>query len=1112
MKAIQSPTVHARSPHGKLSNLLLAIGLALTLIVSLGSPMLAHEGHHGEPDSQHEQPTGDMRPQTRLEFMQQGLPAAEQQGVGAPYRPAGTIRGLAIGGTASHQRSLVVRSAPSGPDVATTSSDWQQIPDLSASIDTPSNARLAIALSAEARTTPNGRMFVRVLVDGQPANPSDVVFAAGDSTGARSFSFIAANLSGGTHKIVLEWRVDAGHTAYLGDRSMAISASPDSPERGALAVIAAPSGPEVTTAQQTWQPVPQLATSIATAAGADLAITLSGEAQTSDNGRMFVRAVVDGQEADPSNVIFALGSFRGTRSFTFTVADLAAGDHNVQIEWLVDEGATGYLGDRTLVVAASPPSTARNALAIKTAPSGPPVTSTSTGWQPIPDLQTTIQTPAHSDLAISIAAEAHSSGNGRMFVRALVDGRPADPTDAVLSRGGYNETESFTFVFEDLPAGNHTVELQWHVDAGQTGYLGDRSLVVLAGQRERQHLWSPLGELRTNVAPAVEGLERVEEPEANRTGAIYVVAVTTGGQVQFSTTSTPTVFSNWLPVGSELVANPDTAPVLIRNADELLLFVRGADNNLYESRTKLGEPWTDWMQLTTDGSVQGPISVALSPALFGNIRAHVLYRGAENTLHHRSFVSGFQDGTGYVWGNALQGQLGSNGGDTVMAAILTDERRSEIYKLTPPATGSWQHQMTVTPSGPEGGIYDLSNVVFFADEFHVGMAVKEQADDVSASYRHVVTHLRLPVDDFKRGSARVISRYTPTGDRHTLTELILYRNKLLAAFTTPDGQVRQARWDTADPDLIWVGEGIVDAGHTSSGRPNLGLFNMRAFHPWDSAEYGISNYGHDVIAVMTDSATSGINLVNFTRAIFLRDFNAQLALYHGTTDQTVADPSPILVPDPSQDGRPYMSELGYALWTLPYWLADGTYGAKARLACIDQSDSSGRFEPPCDQIKYPVIIRPWGGVFIGSGIWHNQHNNYLTFWEELGHTTAGTMGLADAGQGDPPAQLNADLVNGIPLDALKEAYDLFGERTGQGKAPGRYVGFTGHADNYDAGSRQHSFIYVVYYYVSDGDRLRNWIADDLEAGDDLLQRKYDWVKAYIYRGLEFEVENEPRTE
>ena len=1094
-----------------ISHLLIATGLALTLIVSLTSPLLAHESRHGKEERDTTLSTSRLRAPNRLEFMLADPSSAEAGLIGGTVQPGEVVRGLTIGGTAAHQRTLVVRHAPSGPDISTTSSDWRHVPELYASIDTPANASLAVSVTGEASASGDGRMFVRALIDGQPARPSDVVFARGDFNGARAFTFVASNLASGTHTIQIQWRVDGGYTAYLGDHSLAVSASPDSPERGALTVVAAPSGPDVSTAAQSWQGVPHLSTNIMTAAGADLALTVSAEASAASNGRVFLRALIDGQPAAPSDVVFVAGAFRGTRSFTFTANDLGAGTHNVQIEWLVDDGSTGYFGDRTLIVAASPPASARNALAVASSPSGPSISTDANAWQNIPHLQSDIDTAANTDLAIALSAEAYTSGAGRLFVRALVDGQPAGPSDVILARGGYFGTGAALFIVENVSAGSHTVQLQWLIDQGHTAHLGDRSMTVTAGQRERQHLWTGIDGPQTGVAPAVEGLE------SGTTGTIYVVAITTAGQVRFTTTNTPTVFSAWATIGNTFAAHPDTAPALVRDGNQLHLAVRGADNNLYVSRTALGQPWSPWAQLTGDGSVHGDISFTLTRTATSAVETHVLYQGADSQLRYRRYAGDVQTGSEKTWTGVQQGSLGSDGADTVVAVILKNDRQGQVHGLRRPWASNWQHAFSISPNGTDGGLHDISNVEYFAESLHVAIAVKEQGDEFSSYYRHTVKHLQIQADNLSNNVIYDIAAYTPAGDRHALSSLVLYRNKLLAAFTMPDGHVRQARWDNTDEFRAWVSEATVDASRKTDHRPDLGVFNMRAFHGSGNAEYGISNYGFDAIAVATERGAGRVNLVNFSRALFLREIDAQLKLYHangGAGGQGDVD-SPTLVDDLSQDGRPFVSELGYALWTLPGWLAKDTYGALAKVVCVERSNTSGRFEAPCDHAKYPVIIKESGDIGIASGIWHTQTDNYIRFWEELGHTTAGTMGLADDGQGGQPSQKNADLVPGIPLNTLREAYDLFGERTVNrpktgGQAPdGRFRGFTGIANNYDANSRQHSFIYVVYYYVSDGDRLRGWIEDDLATGDDLLQRKYEWIRTNIYNGVEFRLNNAP---
>ena len=78
---------------------------------------------------------------------------------------------------------LSVRSAPSGPSVSTTATGWVDVPEMAGSLATAANADLEVTFSAEAFTS-GARMFVRALVDGQPADPSDVVFARATSAEA----------------------------------------------------------------------------------------------------------------------------------------------------------------------------------------------------------------------------------------------------------------------------------------------------------------------------------------------------------------------------------------------------------------------------------------------------------------------------------------------------------------------------------------------------------------------------------------------------------------------------------------------------------------------------------------------------------------------------------------------------------------------------------------------------------------------------------------------------------------------------------------------------------------------------------------------------------------
>jgi len=165
-----------------------------------------------------------------------------------------------------------------------------------------------------------------------------------------------------------------------------------------LIVKTAPSGPDKKTTSTSWVDIPDMSSGIAAAANSNLEITFSGEVSTSSGKRMFVRALVDGQPASPSDVVFAIGGFTGTRSFTFTKENLKAGAHTIKIQWLIDSGGTAFIGDRTLTLCSCPVVTKQGGLSVKTAPSGPDKKTTSTSWVDIPDMSSGIAAAANSNL------------------------------------------------------------------------------------------------------------------------------------------------------------------------------------------------------------------------------------------------------------------------------------------------------------------------------------------------------------------------------------------------------------------------------------------------------------------------------------------------------------------------------------------------------------------------------------------------------------------------------------------------------------------------------------------------------------------------------------------
>jgi len=85
-------------------------------------------------------------------------------------------------------------------------------------------------------------------------------------------------------------------------------------------------------------------------------------------------------------------------------------------------------------------------------------------WVDVPGLSTRVLTGSDSALAITVSAEVGTYTNAVLYVRALVDGRPASPGQVALAYGVFMEPRAFSFVQENVPAGAHTVSIQCQVD------------------------------------------------------------------------------------------------------------------------------------------------------------------------------------------------------------------------------------------------------------------------------------------------------------------------------------------------------------------------------------------------------------------------------------------------------------------------------------------------------------------------------------------------------------------------------------------------------------------------------------------------------------------------
>ncbi len=650
-----------------------------------------------------------------------------------------------------------------------------------------------------------------------------------------------------------------------------------------------------------------------------------------------------------------------------------------------------------------------------------------------------------------------------------------------------------------------------------------------------QVVWTKLPAITSHTSPAITSIKRYR---------IYMVVIAHTGCVYYSSTNSPGGWTPWQSIGSSFRAHPSTPPVIVQKDNTLYLFVRGKDDNLHVAHKNREGYWSGWNKLTSSGLVKGRISVAITRMRGGGrdvIGFHLLYRSENSakkpTVVYLRFNSNWkQQGPGKIWQDALEGVIGTDGERDILTVIRTVNQELLLVRKVRQAS-RWIQFQQVGGRGVSGagvGIFDISNVVFYAGAYHLAYSRSYVSNpEFGGGHVNAIEHTWIPRGKVDSGLVQTITDYTPEGNSHPKTRLIVYRKKLVAAYSDPEGFIRYAYWDTADPATPWIGNEIVDKGSRTKTRPALAVFNRR--DTLSGNDYNNNNFGNDLFAAVKEDGADTIGFINFSRAIFIKKIDAQLAVYNSMTGTVCTDQgkanSPVLVADIARDGRPFYTEIGYVFWTMPSRLLGDAFKKTAEKACKDRA-GSGRFDAPqggaCKDVRYPVMvgILSDGGesINICSGIWHLRSNDYKGFWEEMGHTLAGhRLGFHDSGKkkelkgkGKPyyPTRENEKLT-GISLSALKEGDTLFGKgvrgdrKCDYGTAPGgRCRGFTGIASNYDVGTRQHSFIYAVYYYFSDGDQLRRWVKEDTKAGSILLQRKYEWIKKNLFKGVEFGKDNE----
>ncbi|MGQ0678795.1 MAG: hypothetical protein ACT4OM_03910 [Actinomycetota bacterium] len=363
---------------------------------------------------------------------------------------------------------------------------------MSSSFVAPADTNVAIHFSAEAfvegkgGTAPDtGRMFLRALVDGKPAAPSDVVFTVGPGKGARSFIF-GTQVDKGVHTVEIQWKVDPPrkesiYTGRIRDASLMIrqgrtGSGHSSQATGNYEVNVAPSGANHSKNNNIWAPVPNMSDQVTVAAGSPLVASFSAESRSLGSARMALRAKVDGVPMLPADIVFAKGGWQ-SRSATFTIGGLAAGPHTVVFEWLADGAGSVEVGDRSMALAGFPHSAAKPSHPAKSM-SG--VQDAIKESKQIPGMNLAVWIPerGNGEVAAIFSAEI-GAGGGAGAVGLAIDGQVHQSSVVELIEGEQTQNRSWVFDAKKLSSGLHDMSI-WAFGADTLNItVGDRTLAVV---------------------------------------------------------------------------------------------------------------------------------------------------------------------------------------------------------------------------------------------------------------------------------------------------------------------------------------------------------------------------------------------------------------------------------------------------------------------------------------------------------------------------------------------------------------------------------------------------------------------------------------------------------
>ena len=405
---------------------------------------------------------------------------------GNPQPPSFSARTLHDMGRGANNGDPNVWPAEAGNFILTRGSQWHDIRSDRVSqnkamatkfISQEDNTLVVIDISAKVKMDDaNQILSFRVLVDGEPVEPGEIVLSHGPQEAVRSFSF-TTTADRGIHVVEGQWKVPEGATAYIEDASIQVRQSGWSNMAGIVSETLE------TNVDPSWSDVPGLGATVWAEAGRSFTITFSAEAWMSDEQEVgAVRATVNGLVASPSEVAFMKGSFVASRSMTFVGIATQTGNQEVRIQWSVPFSGTASLRKRSLVVDVGRIGEAIGRAAII---SGGYPSTASNSYTDIPGYSVVGFVPDNGEVVATFSGELHLKSGTKFWMALTIDGKVMPDQEVVMTTGnGYQGVHSFTFQTKHFntalgPATNlPKVGLAWKTDG--EAMIGEAVFNILA--------------------------------------------------------------------------------------------------------------------------------------------------------------------------------------------------------------------------------------------------------------------------------------------------------------------------------------------------------------------------------------------------------------------------------------------------------------------------------------------------------------------------------------------------------------------------------------------------------------------------------------------------------